>query len=154
MYIVRTMKRDNEKMYVLLTSKRKYEEFVVIEEPTTTLRSLSPITKPQYKLYVSNEITTEGIDIHRDEKPPSKKDPVSLHPHKTATQPRIPVASTVSNAILTSSDVQQHKSPEQCQKQNTSTATTFLRRFLTLADFNCLTTSWFDCILVLFKRLR
>ena len=80
MYIVRTMKRDNEKMYVLLTSKRKYEEFVVIEEPTTTLRSLSPITKPQYKLYVSNEITTEGIDIHRDEKPPSKKGPISLRP--------------------------------------------------------------------------
>ena len=52
-------------MYVLSTPKRKYEEFVVIEEPTTTLVSLSPITKPQYKLYVSHKITTEGIDIQR-----------------------------------------------------------------------------------------
>ena len=115
MYIVRTMKKETmKKMYVLPTSKRKYEEFVVIKEPATTLGSLSPITKPQYKLYVSHEITTEGIDIHRDEKPPSKKGPISLHPHRTATQPSIPVASTVSNAILTSSNVQQHKSPEQC----------------------------------------
>ena len=52
-------------MYVLSTPKRKYEEFVVIEDPTTTPGSLSPITKPQYKLYISHEITTECIDNQR-----------------------------------------------------------------------------------------